>query len=223
MKNIYEDLLWLQKPSKEFSKELANASNINDFKELAKYSLDESQLNRLYNKFRVFRDENNKSASLISLKIGIISNSTTNFIIPSLISTALRYKISLEVIEAEFDQIAQEAFSENSTFNEQKLDFILLAIDYRGLTINKEIGDKNLSDQNIDNCYLYIKSIIDSLRAKFNTQVIFQNFANIAESPFGSFEGRLKGSSYNLISNLNRRLDDLTSNNTFLLDIKIDS
>ena len=220
MNNIYEDLLWLQKPSHEYSKELANASDITDFVKLAKYSLDEGQLKRLYNKFNKFRKDKEKTTPLTSLKIGIISNSTTNFITPSLISTALRYRISLEIIEAEFDQVAQEAFSENSTFSKQKLDFILVGIDYHGLILNKNIGDKKLSSKNIDDCFLYIKSIIDSLRSKFDTQIIFQNFANIAETSFGSFEGRLQGTLYNLISNLNRRLDTLISNNIFLLDIE---
>jgi FkbH-like protein len=220
MDNIFEDLLWLQKPPEEFSKELANASNITDFKELAKYSLDEGQLKRLYNKFSRFRNDKDKTTPLIPVKIGIISNSTTDLVVPSLISTALRYGISLKVIEAEFNQIAQEAFSENSTFNNHKLDFILVAIDYHGLSLSKKIGDKNLSNKNIDDCFLYIKSIIESLRSKFDTQIIFQNIANIPESPFGSFEGRLQGTFYNLILNLNQRLDSLISNNIFLLDVE---
>ena len=41
-----------------------------------------------------------------------------------------------------------------------------------------------------------------------------------AESPFGSFEGRLQGTLYSLILNLNRRLDGLISNNIFLLDVE---
>ena len=220
MDNIYEDLLWLQKPPEEFSKELANASNIASLKELTKYSLDESQLKRLYNKFSKFRDNNGDITALVPLKIGIISNSTTDLMVPSLISTALRYGISLKIIEAEFDQIAQEAFSENSTFIDHKLDFILVAIDYHGLSLSKKIGDKKLSDKNIDDCFLYIKSIIESLRSKFDAQVIFQNIANITESPFGSYEGRLQGTLCSLISNLNRRLDSLISNNIFLLDVE---
>jgi FkbH-like protein len=220
MDNIFEDLLWLQKPSEEFSKELANASDITAFKELAKYSLDEGQLKRLYNKFNKFRNDKGKTTPLIPIKIGIISNSTTDLMVPSLISTALRYGISLKVIEAEFNQIAQEAFSKNSTFSNHKLDFILMAIDYRGLSLSKKIGDKNLSNKNIEDCFLYIKSIIESLRSKFDAQIIFQNIANIPESPFGSFEGRLQGTLYSLILNLNRRLDGLISNNIFLLDVE---
>lgn len=220
MDNIFEDLLWLQKPPEEFSKELANASDITAFKELAKYSLDEGQLKRLYNKFNKFRNDKGKTTPLIPIKIGIISNSTTDLMVPSLISTALRYGISLKVIEAEFNQIAQEAFSKNSTFSNHKLDFILMAIDYRGLSLSKKIGDKNLSNKNIEDCFLYIKSIIESLRSKFDAQIIFQNIANIPESPFGSFEGRLQGTLYSLILNLNRRLDGLISNNIFLLDVE---
>ena len=56
MDNLYENLLWLQKTTKEFSQQLSNASDVADFRQLAKYSLDETQLNRLYNKFKKFRD-----------------------------------------------------------------------------------------------------------------------------------------------------------------------
>ena len=219
MNNIYEDLVWLPKPSENFSKRLSNASNLNDLRELAKYSLDEGQLKRLFNKFQSFRKKQKNILHLTKVRIGIISNSTTNLIVPSLVSTALRFGISLEVVEAEFNQIAREAFSDKSSFNAQKLDIILVAIDYRGLPINKTLGNKELSKKNIEDCFSYLESIISSLRIKFGSQIIFQNISNPAEVPFGNYERLLNGTLYNLISKLNDKLEALVSDDTFILDI----
>ena len=49
MKSIYEDLSWLPKIDEDFSKKLSNIKNANDFRKLACFSLNENQLNRLFN------------------------------------------------------------------------------------------------------------------------------------------------------------------------------
>ena len=219
MKNIFEDLLWLPHPPQDFSQRLIASSNIEDLCKLVKYSLEENQLSRLYKKFQSLQKEPTSLLSLTSMNIGIISNATTKLTVPALVATALRFGIALKVVEAEFDQIAQEAFSEESFFKDQNFDFILVAIDYRGLPFSIKPGDENFAEKNVNNCFLYVKSVIDSLHSKTGAQIILQNIVPPVESLFGSYEGRLPGTLFSLISNLNRRLDSLVTDNIFILDI----
>ena len=219
MNGILEDLLWLPKPPQDFSKQLAEASSASDFQKLAKYSLDENQLTRLYNKFKPSQTQRESILPLIPINIGIISNSTTGLISPVLAATALRFGLSLQVFETKFDQIVQQAFSKKKIFENEKLDFVLIAIDYRGLPFFKKPGDKDSFQKNIDHCFVHIKSIIESLRTKTSAQIIIQNIAQVSEKPFGSYEERLEGTLCSLISAFNKELDSLASENTFILDI----
>ena len=195
------------------------SSNVDDLCRLAKYSLSENQLNKLFKKFQSLQKGKVNFLSLIPMTIGVISNATTKLAVPALVATALRFGIILKVVEAEFNQIAQEAFSKESVFADQNLDFVLVAIDYRGLPLLTKPGDKNLSEKNISDCFSYIKSIVDSLHAKTGARIILQNIVLPVETPFGSYDGRLPGTLFSLISDLNRKLDALITDNIFVLDI----
>ena len=225
MTHIYENLAWLLKAPENFSSRLRDANNINDLLELANFSLDENQLRRLSIKFQSLlstqevKINNNFISPLIRMKIGIISNATTKLATPALIGTAVRFGIALDVVEAEFNQIIQEAFSSESTFTGQNLGAVLLAIDYRGLPLLPSPGDRVSAEKNVQECLDYIKSIIGSLRTKTGAQIILQNIAPPVEALSGSYEGRLPGTMYWLISNLNRELDALIANDIFILDI----
>ncbi len=220
MNNIYEDLSWLQKPPQEFSKRLTEASNGNDLRELAQFSLDENQLRRLYKKIKIFQNEQINLSSLTPMRIGVLGNATNAFVVPALVGTALRYGISLEIVEADFNQIAQEAFSSESVFIGKDLSAVLVAIDFHGLPLLPCPGDIDSAKKNISDCIGYIKSVIKSLQNKTDAQIILQNLAPLSEELSGSFERRLPGTLSWLISNLNRELDRLISDETFVLDIE---
>ena len=219
MTNIYENLTWLLQPPVDFSLKLRNASNANDLRELAKFSVDDNQLWNLYKKTLTFQNEHANLSPLTNMKIGIISNSTTKLATPALVGTALRFGISLKVVEANFNQIAQEAFSSDSTFIGQNFNVVLVAIDYRGLPLAPCPGDKDSAEKNIQECLAYVKSVVESLRFKTGAQIILQNIAPPVETLSGSFEGRLIGSLTWLIAHLNSELDKLTAGDTFILDI----
>ena len=57
MNNIYEDLSWLPQPPQDFSQRLNEVTNGNDLRELAKFSLDENHLRRLYKKTLTLQNE----------------------------------------------------------------------------------------------------------------------------------------------------------------------
>ena len=101
MTNLYEDLTWLPKPPDDFSLKLSKASSGSNLQELAKFSLDENKLNRLYKKVKLLEKDLINLESLTPIKVGLISNSTSKLITPALIASALRFGIILDVVEAE--------------------------------------------------------------------------------------------------------------------------
>ena len=96
MTNLYEDLSWLPQPPEDFSLRLSDSSSGNDLCELAKFSLDENQLNRLYRKVKLLKKDLVNLEPLTSISIGLISNATTKLIAPALVGSALRFGILLE-------------------------------------------------------------------------------------------------------------------------------
>jgi len=219
MMNLFENLSWLPKPPENFSQRLSKALNGDDLKGLAKFALDDNQLNRLYKKTSSIKKNRINLKTLTPMKVGLISNSTTKLIVPALIASALRYGIILEVIEAEYNQVAQEAFSEYSILKDHKLNAVLLSIDYHGLPILPTPGNKEAADKSVQDCLGYIKSLLISLKSKTKSSIIFQNIAVNVEKISGSVEARLPGTLPWLINRINIELDNLVSEDYFIFDI----
>lgn len=219
MTSIYENLSWLPAAPPDFSATLKISSTGKELRVLSKYSLNDNQLAQLSKKLKYLQDSQADLAGLIPVSLGIVSNATTKLIVPSLIGTALRFGIALKVVEAEFNQVAQEAFSTNSTFTEHQLNAILVSIDYRGLPFDPSPGNRISANKNVQHCFSYIKSVIKSLKIKTGSQIILQNIAPPVEHISGSYEGLLEGTLSWLISRLNRRLMGLIADDTLMVDI----
>lgn len=219
MTNLYEELAWLLPAPTEFSEKVAAADTGRGLQELATFSLDDNKLRRLTKRLRKLQEKQVNLSPLVGVKIGILSNSTTKLAVTPLVGTALRFGLALDVVEAEFDQIAQEAFSEASSFMGHDLSAVLISIDYRGLPFVVSPGDASAALQNVQDCLAYIRSVIESVRTKSGAQILVQNFAMPAESLSGSYEGRLPGTLTWLLNRLNSELDTLASDNTFIVDI----
>lgn len=218
-KNIYEHLAWLPEAATDFSRCVAKATTGLELLRLAKFSLDENQLRKLGNRLLYLQSNQLNREPLVSVNIGIVSNATTKLIAPSLVGSALRYGISLTIEQAEYNQVAQTAFSTETVFTGKALSSILVAIDYRGLPLSPTPGDRVAADQNVQDCLTYIKSVIQSLRTNTGAQIILQNLAPPEEKLFGSYEGRLPGTLSWLVTRLNCELDCLISDDTFILDV----
>lgn len=131
----------------------------------------------------------------------------------------MRYGINLNIVETEFNQVAQAVFLPESPIYQKKIDAILVAIDYRGLPFSSTPGNEELAKKNLSDCLSYISKITDTLKDKSGAQIILQNFVPPVESLFGNFERRLPGTLSWLISNLNYEIDKLYKNDISILDV----
>jgi FkbH-like protein len=220
MINLHEDLAWLPRAPEDFGVNLRLAKTGYDLRVLAGIALNENQLQKLANQLRRLQTAQADLNELTPLTIGILSNATTQTITPALIGTALRFGLLLDIVEAEFDQIAQEAFSADSAFASRPLHAILVSLDHRGLPFKPCPGDHQTAQQMVTDCVAYIKSIVGAVQAKSGARVILQNIvAPAGHDLLGSFEGRLPGTVSWIISRINIELDDLASNNCLILDV----
>ena len=219
MNELLENLSWLPKPPDDFNKKLSLASNADDLMLLAKFSLNDSQLNRLAKKLKSIKDNGEDLTPLIPISIGILSNASTDLISPVVIGAALSFGIQLDVFEGEFDQVIQEALSEKSSFDDLSLDSLLIAIDYRGLPLSPSPGDIKSAQKNVQDCIKYLEKISDSMYSKTGSKIILQNFARPIDMLFGSFESRLPGTMSWLVNQININMHSLANAHTSILDI----
>jgi len=219
MMNLFENLSWLQAAPPNLNSKLGSVTTGSQLRMLAQYALSDNQLRKLAKKYKQLAETGISLEPLIKMKIGVISNATTQLMTSSLEGSALRYGIGLNVIEAEFNQLAQEAFAEKSLFTEHALSMILVAADYRGLPIRPCPGDLDEAENNVQECLSFIKKLIESLRKKTDAQVILQNIVPPVELMSGSFEGRLPGTIHWLIQRLNTELDTLVADDLFIVDV----
>ena len=216
--NLYEHLTWLPPAAPDFVQKLRSAETANDFRTLARHALDENQLRKLVNQLKRCQSEQKDLSGLIPLVVGLLSNATTQSLAPALIGTGLRYGLLLTVVEAEFNQIAQEAFSDHSAIASSAPNAVMIAIDHRGLPLTPCPGNNEKAGQVVADCLSYIKSVVDAVRKKTSAQIILQNLAPNGRDPFGSFEARLPGTLPWLINRFNIELDTLASSHCFILD-----
>jgi FkbH-like protein len=218
MMNPYEGLSWLPVAPQDFSKQLAAITSPAQLRALANHALDDTQLARLAKKLVALKNNQVDMSSLAPFNLGFISNATTKLIAPALIGTALRSGVALNVIEAEYNQVAQEAFSGSSSFDGYRLDATLVAVDFRGLPLSHPIGDLAAAERNVADCVAFLKAVVHNLQARTGAAVILQNIVPPVDSFSGSFERRLPGTLSWLVSRINGELDALASPGLAILD-----
>ncbi|MCB1976008.1 MAG: HAD-IIIC family phosphatase [Nitrosomonas sp.] len=193
------DLPWLLKSADDFNERCArllnHASPDAEAQLLANYALSINQSNRLYQTLQKFDPEKRAifSRNLIPFKLGIVSNATMDLMIPAMITAALRYGIELEVIRADFGQVAQEAFDPASKLNQSNLDAVLLALDYRAYSVlvnEPEYSGGN--DPGLD-ALGYLQQIQQSFALNGKTICIVQTLAHPPYELSGNLDAQLSG------------------------------
>lgn len=217
--NLFEDLAWLPRPMADFSAKLKAANSALELRSLAQHALDDNQLRKLSKKYRQIKEADGDLSSLASVSLGLLSNATTKMMIESIQATSLRFGIAATIMDAPFNHVAQEAFSDDSFFADSDLDVLLIALDYRGLPIQPCPGVESRASKNVQECLAYLDSLIGSLHKKTSAQIILQNIVPPVELLAGSFERRLPGSLSWLIHQINIEIEKRASPSLLVLDV----
>jgi FkbH-like protein len=224
-KSLYKDLGWLPAAPADFSAQCRAALQSDEqlgerLRLLASYSLNDNQLITFARTISKAQAAGRSLTPLVPFKLGVLSNSTLDLILPALAASAARYGIALDCIAGGYDQILQEAIAPGSTINQAKPDAVLLAIDFRGLQLGNSLGNDDLSKDTVAAALSYLQTIRAAIRTNSGTICILQTFAPPPERLFGSFDRVLAGTWQNLIQELNRGLaESIRGTEDVLLDV----
>lgn len=218
------DLFWLPTTPEDFNKQLSEALATSamlgpDLQRFSRYALDINKLNRLSKALRSARANSVNLRPLIPFRLGILSNSTTALIGPALEATAIRYGFALEVVEASFGQIMQEALDPQSMLATAQPDAILVALDIHGLPLRATPGDADAADIIIKHAVAQLAAIRQGLRANTGATLIIQTVPRNPETLFGSYDFRMAGTQRWMIDRYNRAMADDLGTDEMLVDV----
>jgi FkbH-like protein len=225
MSELYSDLAWLPQPPADFNALCSSALSDPDklgqrIRALASYALNENQLLRLVKLISRARAIGQSLSPLTPYRLGLISNSTTDFIAPVLVATAARHGIALECITGSYGQVMQESLDPNSTINRSAPNAVLLALDWRGLPLRFSPGHADASKATVAAALEYLHSIRNNVQQNSNAICIVQNLATPPETLFGSLDRALPGSPRYLIDSINRGISEsVQSSPNVLFDV----
>jgi FkbH-like protein len=222
---LYAELQWLPPPPPDFKQQCKAIADTSEspglaLRELAGYGLDENQLTRLGRLLGRLRSAERDLTPLSPFKLGVISNSTTSFLIPAILASAVRFGVLVDCVAADYDQVLQNALDPASAINAACCDAVLIAVDFRGLPLGGvALGDPEAAEAQVTAALDYIKSIRAGIRASSGAISIVQTLARPPETLFGSLDRVVPGSLTRLIEAFNRRLADSLENGDVLLDV----
>ena len=225
MNPLYAELQWLPAAPADYSARLralatASAPLGRELQALAQYSLDLSQLTRLARVIGKARSEGNSLAPLTPFRLAVLSNSTVDLVVPTLVASAARHGVALEVCVPPYGQVAQEALIPDSQVNSWKPDAVLFALDYRALPLKLSLGDPDASDATVQGVIGYLQALRNGIKTNQSTVCIFQTFAPPVETLFGSLDRALPGTLRKLIDSVNRELAEFVlGSGDVLLDV----
>src|ERR1700761_4655984 len=209
--DIYANLSWLPEPPSNFAAECRAAAEGSGplgpvLMELSKHSLNVNQLTRLRRVLSTARQTGRPLDTLSPFRLGVVSNSTLDFIVPSLEASALRHGIALTCIQADYGQVLQEVISPDSLLYSEPLDAVLIAIDYRYFPLRSPYGDAKAAATTVQDTISHFDSLRNAVRRNSGAISILQTFALPSEPLFGSFDSVLPGTQRQLLTAINKGL-----------------
>jgi FkbH-like protein len=218
-----EQLSWLPKAPIDFrkrSQELQNSSEttIDELRILASYQLDESKLTSLGRCIMSLQSKDNVMLHSDRLKLGVVSNASTNLLALPLIGCAARYGISLEVVVSDFGQFVQQALDPESDINQSNPDVVLVSLDYRAF-FNDFENTVSSPETGVDKAVALLLQIAEGFNKNCGAVVMLSTLAQPPGALFGSFDLRQAGTLRWTISEINRKLVAQTARGDVILDV----
>ena len=181
------DLPWLLAAPDDFRAQvraLAGPESAAKARQLALHRLDLNQLHTLGRALTgiIARD------TIKTTKLGVLSNGTIDLMLPAFAVSALRHGVWLENLGSSFDQAAQQALDPASDINRARCDFVLLALDHRGLSLLPAPGDPERARGLVDQALRHVEAMRRGLRGASGCTVILQTLPQVPTALFGSFE-----------------------------------
>jgi FkbH-like protein len=222
---LYTNLQWLPAAPVDFKAQCAELQRGDEpkgdvLRRLAGYRLDINQLSRLARSVRSLREKNVSLAPLTSVRLGLVSNSTTDFLEAALVASALRYGLDIELVKADYGQVLQTALDPGSPINKAKCDAVLVALDYRGLSLELlGVGDAGAAEAKVDAALAQVNAVRDGIHGNSGAVCLLQTLARPVETLFGNADRRIAGTWVQMVSAFNLRLAEGLDGGDVLVDV----
>lgn len=222
---LYTGLQWLPKPPDDFKRRCEALLTTDGpvgaaLRSLAATALDGNQLVRLARTIDRLRAGNKDLTPLTPFKLGLVSNSTTDFVISPIVASAARVGLLVEVVAADYDQVLQSALDPDSAVNLARCDAVLVAVDYRGLPLDPAIvGDGESAQAQVGAALDYIATVRTAIRRNSGAVCILQTLARPPETLFGNADRLIPGTWVRLTEAFNRGLSEQIDQGDALLDV----
>lgn len=173
-------------------------------RQLAAHELTDTQLLRLSRSLHKACAEA-AEAPLAAFTLGLVSNATTDFIVPALQATGVRHGFALKLAVAPFGVTSQAAFSPDYGVLPADPDAILLALDYRAYFADDLLRDAD-AEAAVTAALGLLRDLLHAFQANSRAVLLVQSIAAPPERLFGSFDRRQPGTPAWLAARFNERL-----------------
>jgi FkbH-like protein len=222
---IYTGLAWLPAAPSDFTERCRATAQLTEglggeLRKLATHALEQNQLSRLAKLIRGAREADRDLRPLAPFRLGLLSNGTTDFVVPALIGSAARHGVALEVVAGDFGQVVQQALDPDSPVNRAKPDAVLVAVDHRGLPMRSTPGDEAAATATVQGAVETLRTIRDGIQRNSGAACLLQTLAEPPESLFGSLDRAVRGSLYRSLLETNAELPALAQEKgDFVVDV----
>ena len=151
-------------------------------------------------------------------RMAVLSNTTTDLLLPAVAATAPRHGVWLELRAPPFGTHAQEAMDPGSDTRRWQPDCVWLAIDHHGIDLRPCAGQAALAQQRVDAAVADLLAMARAAQGDRGSLVILQTLVPTQAALFGQLERQLPGSHGWMVDAFNRQLRCALAPGMALLD-----
>ena len=152
------------------------------------------------------------------VRLAVLGSATVDHLVPAIRVSGLRRRLLIDVQVGAYGQYRQQLLDAESPLHRFRPDVVLLSLTARetiaGVPLTATAAEADAAiGQSIDD----LRMLWRKARETFHATVIQQNFLNVAEPLFGSYDRLVAGTPAQLIACLNERLSQAASEDGVLL------
>ena len=151
------------------------------------------------------------------LRVLILGNYTTSYLAAAMVAGGLRHGLDLTVLEAPYDQIAQQALSPKSFTRTSGADIVLLLLDPRQLGLTNSMVDAEAARARAASALELLRSATDTLTRELGATIVVTTLPQTKAVLTGGADANHAGSLYAQIEWLNARLRELADRPSYAL------